>query len=66
MELSGHSHAPVPFPEGKASVTYGRCYMGPRKNLNLKAERIIIVLSGVELQKSNLYFVSVHGTVLSR
>jgi len=63
MELSGNLHAPVSFPEGKASVIYGRCYMGPGKSLNLRVERIIIVLSGVEPQKSNLYLVVVHGTV---
>lgn len=63
MEPSGNLHAPVSIPEGKASVTYGRCYMGSRKSMNLRAERIIIVLLGVELQKSNLYLVAVHGTV---
>jgi hypothetical protein len=63
MELSCNLHAPVPTLEGKVSVTYGRRYMSPRKSLNLRAKRIIIVLSGVELQKSNLYFVAVHGTV---
>ena len=63
MELSGNLYVPVPIPEGKDSVTYGRCYMGPIKSVNLRAERIIIVLSGVELQKSNLYLVAVHGTV---
>jgi hypothetical protein len=31
--------------------------------MNLRAERIIIVLSGVEFQKSNQYLVAVHGTV---
>jgi hypothetical protein len=63
MELSDNLHVLVPIPERKVSVTYGRCYMGPRKCLNLRAERIIIVLSGVELQKPNLYHVAVHGTV---
>ena len=63
MEQSSNLHAPVSFPERKTSVTYGRCYMGPKKSLNLKAERIIIVLSGVALQKSNPYTVAVHGTV---
>jgi hypothetical protein len=63
MELSGNVHAPVPIPEGKTSVTYGRCYMDFRKIMNLRAERIIVGFSGVELQKSNPHLVAVHGTV---
>jgi hypothetical protein len=36
MELSEQLHDPVPIAEGKASVTYGICYMGPRNILDLR------------------------------